>query len=169
MNMNASFILLVTLVVFIVDSEATPKQSRKIEELTRKNRELTRKTEELKGKLNNCRDDNSAIKKIKKLKEKLRTSESAYDALHTKYLEAGEKWIFENFPGTSLGCNTDTPRHTPGEFYLRLGGSGGIGGFRNPPLFVNSVSRGGGKSGAKGGFLKNIYNNPQVSEIALKI
>ena len=110
MNMNASFILLVILVVCIVDSEATPKQPRRIRKLTRENKELTRKNEELREKLNNCRDDNLAIKKIKKLKEKLRTSESAYDALHTKYLEAGEKWIFENFPGTSLGCNTDTPR-----------------------------------------------------------
>ena len=90
MKMNASFILLVTLVVFTVDNEAAPKQSRKIEKLKRENRELTRK--------------------IKKLEEKLRTSESAYDALHTEYLEAGEKCIFENFPGTGLGCKTVTPR-----------------------------------------------------------
>ena len=60
-------------------------------------------------------------------------------------------------------------RHTPGDFFLRSGGSGGIGEFKNPPLFLNSVSRGGGKSGGKGVFLKNIYKYPPVSEIALKI
>ena len=64
-------------------------------------------------------------------------------------------------------CEVDMIRHTPGDFFLRL--PGGIRGFKNPPLFLNSVSRGGGKSGGKGGFLKNIYKYPQVSEIALKI
>ena len=81
MNMNASFILLVTLVLFIVDNEATPKQWRKIGKLTRENKELTRKNGELKRKLNNCKDENLALNKIEQLKEKrLKASESAYGA-----------------------------------------------------------------------------------------
>ena len=74
--MNASFILLVTLVVFDVESKRTSRQSRK----------------------------------IKTLEKKLKTCESAYEALNTKYVKAEEKWKFENFSGGSVSCNTEKPR-----------------------------------------------------------
>ena len=84
MNSNASFILLVTLIVFIVDSEATLKQSREIGELKRK--------------LRTCRDGNETLKKNKKLKKNLKICKADYNALNTKYLEAGEKckeWVLK--------------------------------------------------------------------------